>query len=142
MAWKWQAVCRSCGHEFWALCGQAPRKWTLRCEVCGQDTSAATPDNPTVPPAPAEVHPSLAAERQALEELPLSASPEVVLNRAMGLYHLSDEWIKFHNAVESWFGSVRCHCGGRYLFDAPERCPKCRSVEHQPKEGAFFWHIG
>lgn len=141
MAWKWEAICRSCGHEFWALWGQAPRKWTLRCEACGQDTGAATPGNPTVPTAPSEVHPALAAERQALDELPESAAPEVVLKRAMDLYHLSDEWITFHKAVESWFQSVRCRCGGPYRFDASERCPKCRSQDHHPKEGAFFFHV-
>jgi hypothetical protein len=50
-----------------------------------------------------------------------------------------DEWVKknypgeplsdaeYHSAVEEIVGS--CQCGGSYRFDAPPRCPKCRSTE-------------
>ena len=50
-----------------------------------------------------------------------------------------DEWAKknypgeplsdaeYHSAVEEIVGS--CQCGGSYRFDAPPRCPKCRSTD-------------
>jgi hypothetical protein len=36
---------------------------------------------------------------------------------------LSEE--EYHAEVERVAGG--CHCGGRFTFDAPARCPKCRS---------------
>ncbi len=37
---------------------------------------------------------------------------------------------EYHAAVET---SLKRHnCGGRFRFDAPPRCPKCRSTELEP----------
>lgn len=33
---------------------------------------------------------------------------------------------KYNQQVEAFAG--KCKCGGRFLFDAPLRCPKCRST--------------
>lgn len=33
---------------------------------------------------------------------------------------------EYHGAVEEICG--RCDCGGRFRFDAPPRCPKCRTA--------------
>ncbi len=40
---------------------------------------------------------------------------------------------EYHQAVEKFAG--KCKCGGQYGFDAPPRCPKCRSAHI--REGAI-----
>lgn len=38
--------------------------------------------------------------------------------------------LEYRAAIES---SLKRHnCGGRFRFDAPPRCPKCRSTEFEP----------
>lgn len=41
---------------------------------------------------------------------------------------LSEE--QYHKEIEIYAG--KCNCGGDYKFDAPPRCPKCRSTETDP----------
>ena len=43
---------------------------------------------------------------------------------------LSEE--EYHKAIEEFAGSHRCR--GKYRFDAPPRCPKCRSLNIEEGE--------
>jgi predicted Zn-ribbon and HTH transcriptional regulator len=39
---------------------------------------------------------------------------------------------QYNHRVEAIAG--KCRCGGRYLFNAPPRCPKCRSTDVEEGE--------
>jgi hypothetical protein len=39
---------------------------------------------------------------------------------------------QYHQAVEQQAGN--CECGGRFAFDAPLRCPQCRSTDIEEGE--------
>lgn len=39
---------------------------------------------------------------------------------------------EYHRAVEATAGT--CRCGGNYYFDAPPRCPNCRSTQIEEGE--------
>jgi Zn finger protein HypA/HybF involved in hydrogenase expression len=44
---------------------------------------------------------------------------------------------EYHQEIEKL--TRKCRCGGRYRFDAPPRCPKCRStdIEQDPMVGGL-----
>ena len=48
---------------------------------------------------------------------------------------------EYHAAAEATLGP--CGCGGRFRYDAPARCPECRSTPEQwdvdPKVGRSFY---
>jgi hypothetical protein len=138
MGWKWEAVCRACNKEFWASWGHSRRNWELRCEDCGERSGFGRSSTGPGPP-PDSLHPTHAAEDQAFTELPEDAPGRDLLPRTIDLVRMTAEWADWQQRAEAWF-KVRCKCGGRYTFDAPERCPKCRSTDLFPKEGGFWWY--
>jgi hypothetical protein len=47
--------------------------------------------------------------------------------------------LEYRQEVEAIVGS--CPCGGRFRFNAPVRCPKCRSTDFERGDGALdMWH--
>ena len=45
----------------------------------------------------------------------------------------------YHAAAEATLGA--CACGGRFSYDAPARCPECRSTAEQWDEDPHGSHI-
>lgn len=44
---------------------------------------------------------------------------------------------EYHRLVSEKVG--KCRCGGNYTFDAPFRCPKCRSTEIDDLGGIYLY---
>lgn len=43
----------------------------------------------------------------------------------------------YHREVERLAGA--CECGGSFRFDAPPRCPACRSTRYEPAGGMILY---
>ncbi len=110
MGARFDALCRACGHAFAASEGGGRRFEVVRCDACG---GARTVGHEAVPEA-------LAGLKRKLDLAKAIDSEE----EALAAFDRATE--EFHSAVEVLAGG--CGCGGRYRFDAPLRCPRCRST--------------
>ena len=54
-----------------------------------------------------------------------SENPDKDIRENANVEPISEE--EYNNGVEAFAG--KCRCGGKFTFDAPPRCPKCRSTE-------------
>jgi hypothetical protein len=48
-------------------------------------------------------------------------------DKSIGFYEIPEPLLRDHQEVEKLVGT--CRCKGRYRFDAPARCPKCKSTD-------------
>jgi predicted Zn-ribbon and HTH transcriptional regulator len=113
------AQCRECGKVFTVSRGGGFFFHLLRCEHCGRTRAIGFDElgdlhlrylkgSPTPYSAASVKHDELVAKCVDVE--PISAT---------------DYW----GAVEVLAGC--CDCGGKNTFDAPARCPACRSLEFE-----------
>jgi predicted Zn-ribbon and HTH transcriptional regulator len=122
-----KAKCKSCGHKFEASEGGGFMFDLLRCDTCGASKSVGHDEV-------AEhfrrfvkgsgVRYSVATserDRQILQDPEISPMSE-------------DE---FHAKVEEHAGT--CSCGGHFKYDAPIRCPKCRSTKIKEGKTTEFY---
>jgi hypothetical protein len=111
-----KAECGDCGHEFEARSGGGFFFHLLRCDTCVLDKSLSFE----------EIGEPHLRYLKGLEVPYCTASREhdrSVRENYQGEPIPEDE---YHRQVESIAGS--CHCGGHFRFDAPLRCPTCRSA--------------
>ena len=109
-------ICRSCGMHFMAREGGGFMFDLLHCDTCGATTSVSHEEL-------GEVHLGFvkglpgpyAVARAALDRRIQAEYPGRTLTR--------DE---YHAAAETTVN--RCACGGAFSYDAPARCPGCRST--------------
>ncbi len=117
MGMTYQAKCNACGSEFPVDDGGGFSFHMLRCDTCGATKSIGFDKL-------GDLH---------LRYLKGLSGPYCVASadhdRAVR-ENFESEPIgreQYHAAVEKKFR--RCKCGGRYRFDAPPRCPDCRSTD-------------
>jgi hypothetical protein len=134
MAWMWRAICNRCETRFDAAWGHSRRGYCFRCAECGRPHGVPK-DEVEEPPGSnfdlsqvvAEVEPK---PKRTLEEL-----LDELVNRPP-----SPEWLAWQQRVEATLPA--CACGGRYRFNAPSRCPKCRSDDHRKDPTGWEMHAG
>ncbi len=121
------ARCLDCGCTFTADQGGGFFFHLLRCDRCGQIKSIAFRDlgklhvryvkGLSVPYSTA----SEESDREIQEHAPVEP--------------ISKE--EYHRGVEAIAG--KCECGGQYSFEAPIRCPQCRSSRIEEGEPTIFY---
>jgi len=123
MGHQYGAICSACQHRFSVSEGPGMRSVTLHCDRCGRMKT-------------------LAFEKlgERFWELTALGAGPYDLDGA-GDAELSDRERPPREALRNHVETVagRCRCRGTYRIDAPARCPRCRSVEHEPDpEGEFL----
>ena len=117
------AKCRECGAEFEIRHGGGFDFHLLRCDRCGKTRSIGFDKL-------GELH------LRYLKDLkvPYSSVTREFDRTVQQDYHgkpISEA--EYHKEIERL--QRKCRCGGRYLFEAPPRCPKCQSTNIE--EGEF-----
>ena len=110
MGSEFEARCRRCNHTFSVMQGGGMAFHLLRCDKCGKEKSVGF------------------REAIDLHNQSLSARDSTTTG-------VRDDYIPEDTPgpglteadTEALLGKHRC--GGRFRFDAPPRCPKCRSTE-------------
>jgi predicted Zn-ribbon and HTH transcriptional regulator len=129
MGCSYQAECRECAARFMCDDGGGMFFHLLRCDQCGKTKSI---------------------EFDELGELRLR-----YLKGLSGPYCMAsaehDKEVREHASVEpisedDYYRGVEamvkpCRCGGKYTFDAPPRCPECRSIhlEETGEEPSIYY---
>jgi hypothetical protein len=126
MAWMWRAICNRCETRFDAAWGHTRRGFCLRCAECGRPLGVPK-DEVEEPPGSNVQLSQLVAEVEATPKPPKRSLGELV--EELVARGPSPEWIAWQQRVEAT--PPACACGGRYRFDAPSRCPQCRSADHR-----------
>lgn len=117
MSAEYAAACNKCGKKFTLLMGGGFFFHLLRCDRCGRVKSVGFDEIGELRSwhlkGQGGVHSAASglAAADARENCP--GEP------------LADE--EYYAAVENTAGG--CGCGGKFKFDAPPRCPKCRSTD-------------
>ena len=112
MGRAYQAVCGSCEHTFRVSEGGGFSFDALRCDQCGEETTVSHKD----------VWESyLAMLKGGNFSMP---EPDGADGRTYPGEPITDE--EYRRRVEAKAGT--CSCGGQFRFDAPLRCPVCRST--------------
>jgi hypothetical protein len=116
MGTLYEGRCGDCGHRFALRSGGGFLFHLLRCETCGDDRSVPFEELGELHGRWLKGLPGVYAIATArLEEAWRQATPGDPIG--------DDE---YRGAVEEHAGV--CGCGGRFRFDAPARCPRCRST--------------
>ena len=124
-------ICRACGARFMAKGGGGFFYDLLHCDTCGSTRSVGHEELGDIHlrfvkglPGP------YAVSRMAMDRRIQREYPGEPLTR--------DE---YHAAAEATVDA--CGCGGRFRYDAPARCPGCRSTsdqwERDPKAPHMFY---
>ena len=112
-------ICEACGARFVASGGGGFYFDLLHCDQCGRDRSVGHQDMGDIHLGFVKgLRGSYAVSRSRLDEQIKATYEGTPLSR--------DE---YHAAVEATLDP--CDCGGRFRYDAPARCPQCRSTEEQ-----------
>jgi hypothetical protein len=118
----YEATCRTCGNRFTASEGGGFFFHLLRCDTCGANRAIS------------------------FEEI---GEPHLRYLKGLSVPYCGassehDQWVRenfegepineeqYHQAVEEIAGG--CTCGGRFRFNAPIRCPECRSEDIEQRE--------
>lgn len=122
MGHSFEATCLDCRERFQASEGGGFAFHLLRCDRCGQTKDIGFDEI-------GEPHLRYLKGLDGPYCVASSASDEAVRRDFPGEPMTED---KYHRAVETLVGS--CECGGQFRFDAPIRCPRCRSTNIEQGE--------
>ncbi len=126
MGCSYHVKCKQCGYDFDVNSGGGFFFHLLHCDSCGEDKSIGFDEI-------GEPH------LRYVKGLP---GPYCVVSSSLDKHikdnypgePMSDE--EYHAAVEQISGG--CSCGGSYKFDAPPRCPKCKSADLESDANLFL----
>lgn len=112
-------ICRTCGTHFMAKSGGGFFFDLLHCDTCGATRSVGHQELGDIHLGFVKGLPGpYAVARAAMDRRIQAEYPGKTLTR--------DE---YHAAAEAAVDS--CTCGGHFRYDAPARCPGCRSTQDQ-----------
>ena len=122
MGESFRATCKTCGTEFEADRGGGFFFHLFRCDQCGATRAISFQEL-------GELH------QQYLKGLPrpyciASSESDAKVKETYPGEPISEQ--QYEEAIEKRAG--RCQCQGRFRFEAPLRCPRCRSTDIE--EGA------
>ncbi|MDX9863159.1 MAG: hypothetical protein RBS99_19800 [Rhodospirillales bacterium] len=123
MGHRVRAKCLDCGASFTVNHGGGFAFHLLRCDKCGKTKSVSFD-------LIWDIHDRYWMGVKSRRSGTLPGQDKPVSEQVDGALVSEEE---YHQAVEKIAGM--CKCGGRHGFDAPPRCPKCRSAHI--KEGAI-----
>jgi hypothetical protein len=122
MGHSFKATCKECGSQFFGSeCGGIFFH-LLRCDRCGEGKSIGFEEI-------GEPHQQYLKGLRGPYCMASSEADEIVRESYPG-EPITEE--QYHQAVELLAGN--CECGGRFAFDAPLRCPQCRSSDIEQGE--------
>ena len=119
--------CLNCGNKFFVDHGGGFTFHLLRCDKCGKAKSIGFDKL-------GDLH------VRYVKGLPgpyciASAQHDRAIQKNASVKPISEK--EYHKGAEVKAG--KCRCGGRYRFDAPPRCPKCRSTKLEEGEDTIFF---
>jgi len=122
-----RAKCLKCGERFEFDDGGGFLFHLLRCDRCGKTKSIGFDDIP-------ELH------ARYIKGLPgpysvVSAEHDRRIQQDPTIRPISEE--EYRKGVEEFAGL--CSCKGRFRFDAPPRCPKCRSTDVERGQTTMYY---
>ena len=124
-------ICRACGAHFMARSGGGFFFDLLHCDTCGATKSVSHQEL-------GDVHLGFVKGLPGPYAVARAAMDRRIQHEYQGEPLTRDE---YHAAAEATLGA--CACGGRFTYDAPARCPECRSTEDQwdedPRGSRMFY---
>jgi hypothetical protein len=111
-----EAECRDCGKPFRSAEGGGFSFHLLHCDTCGDPKALSFEEI-------GEPHLRYLKGLKGPYCIPSAEHDREVRQHDPG-EPISEE--EYHRQAEAIAGN--CHCGGRFHFDAPVRCPNCRSA--------------
>ena len=111
------AKCKKCGFEFRVDEGGGFFFHMLRCSICGKEKSINFDEI-------GEPHLQY-IKRLSVPYCVVSGGQDKNIQDNYPGDPITEE--EYNSIVEKITG--KCKCGGQYKFDAPPRCPKCKSTE-------------
>jgi hypothetical protein len=129
MGTRYWAICNDCRHKFRVDEGGGFFCHLLKCDKCGGDKFISFDEL-------GDVHLGYLKGLSGPYCVATSEHDKYVRENYPG-ESLTEE--EYHQEVENIAG--KCKCGGRYKFNAPPRCPKCKStnIVHDP-DGELIWY--
>ena len=115
MGHRFSAVCNECGTKFLASEGGGFFFHLLHCEKSGKEKAISFDEI-------SDLHSRYLKGLPGPYSVATSAHDEAVKRGCPGKVLTQEE---YHTKVEEW--ADKCNCRGCYRFDAPPRCPKCKS---------------
>ena len=115
MGGRFEAVCEKCEERFFISKGGGFNFHLLHCDKCGKENSISFDKL-------GEVHFRYIKGLDTPYSVATSSSDLYIQQNYTGK-PISEK--EYHKSVERIVG--KCKCGGQFKFDAPPRCPKCRS---------------
>ncbi len=112
-------ICKACGAHFMARSGGGFFFDMLHCDTCGKDRSVSHQDL-------GDVHLGFVKGLPGPYAVARAAMDRRIQREYQGKPLTRDE---YHAAAEATLEA--CACGGRFTYDAPARCPECRSTHDQ-----------
>ena len=114
-----QARCVDCGHEYSVSVGGGFFFDLLHCDLCGNEASVRHEDL-------GDIH---------LRYVKGLGGPYAIARADMDR-HIQEQYEGEPFTADEYHASVSLHlgpcaCGGRYTYDAPPRCPDCRSTRYE-----------
>jgi len=116
-------ICSDCGTRYTIRDGGGFRFHLLHCERCGREKSIGFEEI-------GETHLRYLKGLDVPYSTPTAESDKQIQENYPGQPITAKE---YHRHVEVMLG--KCKCGGFFSFDAPARCPNCRSTEHTAAPG-------
>ncbi len=121
------ATCSACGSEFTFDQGGGFCFHRLRCDMCGATKSISFEKL-------GDLHQRYLKGLSGTHSV-ASADQDRTVRESYEGEPIGQK--EYHAAIEKQFRP--CRCGGRYRFDAPPRCPACRSQNITEGEVAVYY---
>ena len=112
-------ICRACGTPFMARDGGGFLFDLLHCDACGETRSVSHEEL-------GDIHLGFVKGLPGPYAVSRMRLDRQIKDTYRGQPLTRDE---YHAAAEATL--ERCDCGGRFRYDAPARCPGCRSTDEQ-----------
>ena len=112
-------ICRACGTRFTVMSGGGFFFDMLHCDTCGATKEVGHREL-------GDVHLGFVKGLPGPYAVARAAMDRRIQREYKGQPLTRDE---YHAGAEATLGA--CACGGRFTYDAPARCPECRSTEDQ-----------
>ncbi len=109
-------ICKVCGSQVWARSGGGFFFDLLHCDTCGRDQNVTHQEL-------GDIHLGFVKGLPGPYAVARSKMDSQIQREFEGTTLTREE---YHAAAEATLDP--CPCGGRFRYDAPARCPECRST--------------